>query len=44
MSAVWVFDRKLDWRARCCPDSNGGPTDYESCVEMNRIKDLESQL
>ena len=28
----------------CCPDSNGGPTDYESCVEMNRIKDLGNSL
>jgi hypothetical protein len=28
----------------CCPDSNGGPTDYESCVELNRIKDLGDSL
>ncbi len=26
------------------PTRTGGPTDYESCVEMNRIKDLGSSL
>src|SRR5882762_8474506 len=28
----------------CCPDSNGGPTDYESCTEMNGIKGLGDSL
>jgi hypothetical protein len=34
----------LNIAALGCPDSNGGLTDYESCVEMNGIKDLGNSL